>query len=178
MSKTIGNIISIDDLVNRYGPDASRYLLATEFTYGSDGDVSLKSFDKRYNSELADNLGNLVNRTITMIKKYGIETKNEASSLKIDISSDIENLKFKEAVEKVIKELTYANQKIENAKPWELFENKEISKIKDLFYNPKDGIVPVILAAADALEPIMPNKSKEIKKQLKNLKPNILFEKV
>jgi methionyl-tRNA synthetase len=232
MSKSLGNIISVDDLIKRYGSDGARFMLLTECGFGADGEVSLKQFDARYNAQLANNLGNLVSRTIAMIKKYGVkvchsgldpvrrlrtspsrqDSVGESQKLKneilkqamptgrqvqddkvfsINIDREIEELKFKEASEKVFDFLTEANQRIEKEKPWEIFKNientknienikfkKSKEKLEELFYNPKNGIVPVILAAAVSLEPFMPEKSKEILKQLETLKTKILFEKI
>ncbi len=227
MSKSRGNTISVDDLVKRYGADGARFMLLSECEFGADGEVSLEQFDARFNAQLADNLGNLVNRTISMILKYNldnchsewydchceistiVETKQSQKLLNeiatspsasrndkvINIDSEIEHLKFKEAIDKVFKELTKANQKIETEKPWELWKNiaphspkaKQGSllaqnamwekKLEDLFYNSKNGIVSVILASAQALEPFMPTISEKIKKQILELKPKILFNK-
>jgi methionyl-tRNA synthetase len=98
--------------------------------------------------------------------------------LKINIDSEIENLKFKEAIDKVFKELTQANQKIEKEKPWELYKNKKTKELEDLFYNPLTGIVFVILASSQALEPFMPGISHQITQQVSSLEPQILFKKI
>jgi methionyl-tRNA synthetase len=208
MSKSRGNIISVDDLINRYGVDGTRFMLISECEFGADADVSLKQFDARFNAQLADNLGNLVNRSLVMIKKYGISfchsgiskkypesiqkdksildsrlrgndtAEGSNNSFSINIDSEIENLKFKEGVEKVFKKLTEANQKIDEKKPWELFKSGKQKELEDLFYNPLDGIIPIIFASAKALESFLPNISLEIIKQIDNLTPKVLFEKI
>ncbi|MBI2939571.1 MAG: methionine--tRNA ligase [Chloroflexi bacterium] len=70
MSKTLGNIILPAELVERFGADASRYLLLSEFPFGTDGDVSLESMTARYNADLANDVGNLLNRTVAMVNRY------------------------------------------------------------------------------------------------------------
>ncbi|MHB8674806.1 MAG: methionine--tRNA ligase, partial [Candidatus Limnocylindrales bacterium] len=70
MSKTLGNVIAPSDLVAAFGADAARYLLLTDFPFGSDGDVNLDGFVQRYNAELANDLGNLLNRTTSMVNRY------------------------------------------------------------------------------------------------------------
>ncbi|KKP88956.1 MAG: Methionine-tRNA ligase [Berkelbacteria bacterium GW2011_GWA2_35_9] len=77
MSKSLGNIISIQELINKYGLDATRYLLISSFPFGNDGDFSFEELDRRYESELANELGNLVQRTVVLAKKFTIKFNPE-----------------------------------------------------------------------------------------------------
>ncbi len=70
MSKSIGNVVAPADLINKYGADGSRYLLMSAIIFGHDGDVNWQRFDEKYNSDLANGLGNLLNRVISLIDKY------------------------------------------------------------------------------------------------------------
>ncbi|MCK5061528.1 methionine--tRNA ligase [Candidatus Parcubacteria bacterium] len=86
MSKSIGNVISPADLIKRYGVDATRYLLMSATPFGHDGNVSWEKFDEKYNADLANGIGNLVARVLTMIEKYfesKVPLKNQASNMKI-----------------------------------------------------------------------------------------------
>lgn len=70
MSKTLGNVIAPGDLINRYGADGTRYLLMSATTFGHDGDISWDKFDEKYNADLANGLGNLLNRVVSLTSKY------------------------------------------------------------------------------------------------------------
>jgi methionyl-tRNA synthetase len=89
MSKSLGNVITPAELISKYGVDGSRYLLVSEFPFGVDGDVSLTSLTNRFNSELANDLGNLLNRTVSMVNRYfggAVPTPGEATDLDRDTS--------------------------------------------------------------------------------------------
>jgi methionyl-tRNA synthetase len=70
MSKSIGNVVAPADLINKYGADGARYLLMSATTFGHDGDINWNRFDERYNADLANGLGNLLNRVVSLTDKY------------------------------------------------------------------------------------------------------------
>jgi methionyl-tRNA synthetase len=137
MSKTLGNIVEPLDLARKYGPDALRYYLAREVVFGKDGDFSWEQFIQRYNSELANDLGNLVSRTCGMLKQYfdgRIPTGDErvdVSGGKIrDVCEEATQAYFKAmdayelhgGIAEVFKVVRAANRYIEESAPWALMK--------------------------------------------------------
>lgn len=180
MSKTIGNVLDPNKLVKKYGADAARYALLREFPFGEDGDISEEKIVMRYEKDLGNHLGNLLQRTITMINKYeanvglptqlSIDNTKKGRSIREVISLAIENLKFEEALATIWKIVQDLNAEIENSKPWELAKNdpKELSRVLSFIYEN-------LFAISELIEPFMPETSEKMKKQLKTLEPEPLF---
>lgn len=126
ISKSLGNTIDPVELANEYGPDAVRYFLLREIPFGSDGDFSHERLHDRYNADLANGLGNLVSRVLTMIEQYlGGAVPAEASSegwrlLEQKVSSHLDHLAFDKALEAIWKVIRDADELIEQTKPWQL----------------------------------------------------------
>ncbi|QQD84648.1 methionine--tRNA ligase [Jeotgalicoccus sp. ATCC 8456] len=178
MSKSKGNVIYPDQIVERYGLDSLRYYLMREVPFGSDGVFTPESFIERTNFDLANDLGNLVNRTISMINKYfdgelpsytGAHNdidKNLEAVVAENISeyeTAMENMKFNTALRAVWTIISRSNKYIDETSPWVLA--KDEAKKEEL------GNVMVHLAeniriAAVLLKPYLPHGPKEIFKQL------------
>ncbi len=134
MSKTLGNVIAPADLVGRFGADAARYLLVTDFPFGTDGDVNLESLTARYNAELANDLGNLLNRTVSMINRYrggevpsptgeeasDAELRVMASALFDQVDHALSALEFVAAADAIHAVVSRANRYVEETAPWKL----------------------------------------------------------
>jgi len=178
MSKSRGNAISAYPLIERYGVDAVRYYLVREVTWGSDGIFTPEQFVERVNSDLANNLGNLLNRTVTMIDKYygGVipEYKGDVNPLDKEIREMAERtikayevlndqLKVTEAYTAVMDLVSRANKYIEESAPWALA--KDPSKAKELA-SVISHLANVIYAAGILLSPILVEKSEKIFDQL------------
>lgn len=142
MSKSRGNAVDPYPLIDRYGVDAIRYYLARETVFGSDGTFTPEQFVERINVDLANDFGNLLNRTVSMIEKYfgGIipeykgtvtEFDTELEKLAMDTIKNYEtaydNLRVTDAMIETFKLISASNKYIDNTKPWELakVENKE-----------------------------------------------------
>ena len=177
MSKSKGNIIYADDFVKMFGTDAVRYYLLSEMPYAQDGNITNESFVNKFNSDLANTLGNLVNRTIAMTNKYfnGTVTKpKEYTELDNDLINTAKNTvneyfnlmdeyRNADATEKIIALCKRLNKYIDETTPWVLAKNEEDkNRLNDVMYNLLEGIRFV----AVLLEPIMPSTSTEILKQL------------
>jgi len=170
MSKTRGNVISPDEIISRYGRDAARYLLVTLFPFGTDGDVSFEELDRRYNSELANNLGNLVNRSVAMAEKYFAMTLPERADppdgawLEMVFNNikkwrgSIEDLSLDAAASAVQNIINDANKFIQDSAPWELFKKKDTERLAQVMEN----IFISINAASICLYPFMPVTSQRI----------------
>jgi len=131
MSKSLGNIISPKELVDRYGVNAARYLVIAIIPFGHDGDISWQGFTLKYNTDLANNLGNLVSRTIKMAEKYfnlrvpqtlpNLELVNNIiSSFNGSFVTNMESMQLHKAITVVQNAITLVNRQIEIDAPWKL----------------------------------------------------------
>ncbi len=177
MSKSKGNIIYADDLVNLIGVDAVRYYLLSEMPFANDGSITYDTIIERFNSDLANTLGNLVNRTIAMNNKYfdGIiqaptakeAIDNELSQFCIDtiekVDKFINTYHMSDAVEAVINLAKRCNKYIDETTPWVLAKSDETKeRLGTVLYN----LLEAIRYVAVLLSPFMPDTSKAIFEQL------------
>jgi methionyl-tRNA synthetase len=123
MSKTLGNVVDPMDMINRYGAEALRYYLLREIPSGSDGDFSMSRFETLYTTELANDLGNLVQRTLVMIVKYREGKLGTVPASLHDAGpyrDSLASLRFEKALEEVWLLIRGVNQLIDAEKPWAL----------------------------------------------------------
>ena len=173
MSKSKGNIMYPEPLVELYGVDALKYFVLREFNFGSDGNFSSRKFMERYNSDLVNDLGNLLSRTTSMIDKYngGLVAKGSVSDHFDDELKDLatktyeayrkqmDAFDFNEALQSVWTFIRRANKYVDETEPWILGRdeaNKE--RLNTVLYNLAESLRIV----AQLIEPVMKNTSKEI----------------
>ena len=177
MSKSKGNVIYADDLVELFGVDAVRYYLLHEIPFASDGTMTYELMIERINSDLANVLGNLVNRTITMCHKYsnGI-LSNHAVAEEIDkelidlclatpakVEARMEGLHVADAIDEIFTLLRRANKYIDETQPWILGKNPEQKERLDtVLYN----LLETIRFCATLLQPYLPETADKIFAQL------------
>lgn len=129
MSKTLGNVIQPHQLIERFGVDASRYLVLSLFPFGTDGDISWEAMTDKYNVDLANNFGNLVSRTATMVGKYfdGKVPEPGSGANRLSVQDELgqaaqyfQTLEFSRAIEQIQKAIDRANRHIEASAPWKM----------------------------------------------------------
>lgn len=179
MSKSRGNVVDPNVVVEEFGVDAFRYFLLREVPFGQDGDYSREALIGRINSELANDLGNLLNRTLTMIERYGQGKVPEPSAqpaaeadrtlrdaalhLKDTIELHLQNLEFNRALESMWSLVQLANQYIEKTAPWSLAKKAEDRvRLNTVLYN----LAETLRFLAVFLFPFIPHAAEEIKRQL------------
>ena len=164
MSKTTGNVIKPIELVSKFGVDATRYLLLSQFSFGYESDVRAEDFVTKYNADLANGLGNLLARVTNMIEKSlgGKVTRkiHGAPTLKI-VGAAIEKLNFREALLGIWKLIDLSNEYIDAEKPWALAKS-DPRKLAPILGELADDLH----AIAGALRPFMPQTSEKIEKAL------------
>ena len=185
MSKSLGNVVNPLDLVNEFGVDATRYYLMREIPFGNDGNFTRHSFIKRINSELANNIGNLVQRTLSMIWKHcdgkvpqaskSIYDQKEllqfAESLIIKIRTQIDQQLIHIVIEDIIDLSNRANTYIDHQSPWTLKKTDE-EKMKSVLY----VLAETIRYIAIILQPLVPDSATKILDQLSISKDERKFE--
>ena len=178
MSKSLGNVIYADDLVELFGVDAVRYFVLHEMPFASDGIMTYELIIERINTELANILGNLVNRTIAMVGKYfdGVvqapvaseeldeELKAVALAMPGKVEAKMNDLKVADAIDEIFVLLRRANKYIDETMPWALAKDEEKkARLGTVLYN----LLEAIRFAAIALEPYLPDTSAKILSQIK-----------
>jgi len=177
MSKSLGNVIYADDLVELFGVDAVRYFVLHEMPFAADGVMTYELIIERINTELANILGNLVNRTIAMNNKYfgGViqapsapealdeELKAVALAMPGKVEAKMNELKVADAIDEIFVLLRRANKYIDETAPWALAKDEANKpRLGTVLYN----LLEAIRFAAIALEPYLPDTSARILSQL------------
>ena len=177
MSKSKGNVIYADDLANLFGVDAVRYFVLHEMPFDNDGTITWELMVERMNSDLANTLGNLVNRTISMSNKYfngAVENKGVSDDVDADFKETVlaapkkaaekmDKLRVADAITEIFALFKRCNKYIDETMPWALAkEEDKKDRLATVLYNLIEGIN----IGASLLEPFMPETSKKILQQI------------
>lgn len=197
MSKSLGNAIDPFDLVNKYGASAARYFLLREIAPTEDGDFTYEKFEARYNADLASGLGNLVARAIKLAQIFnfqfsifprptadavsGIDNQFSNSNFQTIISETqeeyhkaLEEFKFNEALSAIWGLIAFCDRYIEQEQPWSLDPVRDKEKLNEVI----GGLLLTLKEIAQLLEPFLPQASKNILEQIKNLKSSPIFPRI
>ena len=183
ISKSLGNYRDPREYINEYGKDAIRYYLLREVPFGSDGQFSEELLINRYNTDLANTVGNLVNRTLSMLTKY-FEGIIENSEVKTEYDEDLINLvinteskvekymellEIPEALDSIFEIFRRCNKYIDETTPWLLAKEENKDKLKTVLYN----LLESIRIGAILLTPYLPDTANEILRQLNTNKKDL-----
>lgn len=184
MSKSKGNILYADDLVNKYGVDAIRYYLLHEIPYASDGNITNELLIERINSDLANVLGNLVNRTLAMAHKYfnGV-VPNPSNYNEIDqelieyvlntplrVENKMQDLHIADAIDEIFEIFRKANKYIDVTTPWSLAKDENsMERLKTVIY----VLLESIRHGAVLIAPFMPETADKILQQLNTTETSV-----
>ena len=184
MSKSKGNVMYADDMVRFFGVDAVRFFVLHEMPFDNDGVISWELVAERVNSELANTLGNLVNRTISMSNKYfdGVVTNKKVNEsvdddlkkvvldCRLKVAECMDKLKVADAISEIFTLFKRCNKYIDETMPWALAkEEDKADRLNTVLYN----LVESIVIGASLLEPFMPDTSVEILNQLNAVKRKV-----
>jgi methionyl-tRNA synthetase len=186
ISKTVGNVIDPNEIIDSYGLDAFRYFFSRHIATQEDGDFTWEKFEDAYNNELGNDLGNLIQRVASMILKYQAGVIGEAQQAEHDMSAyheAMENLEFNKAIDEVWNMVRSLNQYIDNVKPWEVA--KGIGKdpeaephLSEILAHCAGALVQI----GDLLQPFLPGTATRIQEIFETgvvkLPEGVLFPKI
>ena len=177
MSKSLGNVINPYDLVEKYGCDAVRYFLLREIPALGDGDFTFEKFEKRYNSDLAGGIGNLLSRTLVMINKKNVIFNRSPETIFVDKNREVDKkikdnfIQFNDTLGEIWELVSFCDKYIEEKKPWAI-EDKDENEI--VFSN----IIYSLKNMSQMLKPFLPDTAEKMEEQIKTFRPEPLFPRI
>lgn len=170
MSKSLGNVISPIEMVERFGVDAARYLLLSGANFGEDFDITWEKMTEKYNADLANGLGNLVSRVVKLGESLNVETGETPVEI---YREEMEKLELSGALKKIWNLIDESNKFIADNKPWELAKN-DAEKFNRVMAKSTIELYNI----AESLKPFMPETAEKIETALKTKQAEILFPRI
>jgi len=177
MSKSLGNVVNPYNLVEKYGCDAVRYFLLREIPALGDGDFTFEKFEKRYNSDLAGGIGNLLSRTLVMINKKNVIFNRSPETIFVDKNREVDKkikdnfIQFNDTLGEIWELVSFCDKYIEEKKPWAI-EDKDENEI--VFSN----IIYSLKNMSQMLKPFLPHTAEKMEEQIKTFRPEPLFPRI
>ncbi len=173
MSKTLGNVIDPAEIINEFPLESVRYFLAREIPFDGDGNFSREALSTRYNADLANGLGNLTNRILTMVEKYSDGAVPKVTTVDNDFIKSLEKIwveydaaikawQFNRALESVWKFVAMCDQTISDKQPWAMVKMGKTTEVNDLLYHLCEGLRHIGIM----IWPVMPETAEKIILQL------------
>ena len=183
MSKSLGNVISPKEMVEKFGVDGTRYLLLTSGVFGEDWDVSWEKFTEKYNADLANGLGNLTSRVIKLAENFQFpislampdlaKPDNFQTIFNDEIIKLFDGLNLSSALDEIWKIIREDDKYIDENKPWELKKNNP-EKFKEVI----EKLLKDVALISEMLKPFLPETSEKIKRALENREIKPLFQRI
>jgi len=173
MSKTLGNAIAIEEMIEKFGADGTRYLLLSAGPFGQDIDVTMERMIENYNADLANGLGNLVSRVVKLSENYEKNISNREFKIDGNIIERFSRFRFDQELKMTWLLVAEDNKYIAETKPWELVKNNQKA-----FNEVMDKLMRDLFVIANRLMPFMPDTSEKIKKALETKQTEILFPRI
>lgn len=175
MSKSLGNVISPEELVEKYGIDGTRYLLLSMGTFGEDSDINRDRLDEKFNADLANGIGNLTSRVITLYKKAEFELDFSKSARtpfenNEELEASLNEGRLGDELARIMKLVQELDRTIEQQKPWELIKNDS-----EGFRESIEGLARGVYFVGLKLQPFMPETAARILANLENKEKVNLF---
>ena len=169
MSKSLGNVIEPFQVADRYGPDALRFYVLREVSFGSDGEVSPEGFETRYTTELANEYGNLASRTHAMIERYrdgvvpdarpAAPIATEFDGIADAVRARIDEVELTAALDEVWRRIKRLNRYVQDEQPWQLSKDEaEAEHLDEVLYTLAEGLRVVSVL----LHPFMPGSAERL----------------
>lgn len=186
MSKSVGNVVDPNEIIDGYGVDAFRYYFARHIPTLDDGDFTWEKFEKAYNTELGNDLGNLIQRVASMVTNYQAGVVGDAPQTEHDMDEyhkSVERFEFDRALDEVWSMVRSLNQYLENVKPWEVAKQRDKdpeaeSHLSEILAHASGALLQI----GDLLVPFMPNTAASIHSTFESgvvkLPENVLFPKI
>jgi methionyl-tRNA synthetase len=174
MSKSLGNVISPKEMVEKFGIDGTRYLLLSMGgNFGEDTDVTWEKMIEKYNADLANGLGNLVSRVVKLSDGLIDKFKKDEFEFSDEFKNWIDTLEFGQALDHIWNMIREDNRYIEENKPWELAKS-DVGKFEEVMKKP----IRDLYLISSLIAPLLPETSEKMKKALENKEPVILFQRI
>ena len=173
MSKSLGNVISPYEMVEKFGIDGTRYILLSLNSFGDDADISWEWMTEKYNADLANGIGNLTSRVIKLAQNFEAKILNFESNPNEEMSNFLNNFEIDKALEYIWNIIKEDNKYIEDNKPWELAKTDE-SKFKQVM----GKLIQDLYLISELLNPFMSETAEKIKKALETKQVEPLFQRI